>query len=370
MEQPAKSGEQIMDIVMARKLGPWEAQKLKRMKRQLTNAVNSRHARIILLSRGGGTNPQVAEHCGCTPTWVRQILHRFNRGGIEAITWYPCYCAPAGPRKFFSDVVEQIGQVALSPPKRLIGMSVWSLEKLRAYLVEQKILPSISLEWLRQVLRRCKIHWRHTKTWKDSQDPEFWPKYRRLRRLYARRPKNGRRLCIDEFGPLNLQPRHGKHYARIGHVDRHRATYNRKGGVRHMFGAYDMERNTLVGTFATHKNWMTFLAFLKWLRRRYPRTEVLHIVLDNATFHGKAEVRRYAATHKITFYWTPTNASWLNRIECHFTALKKFALDNTDYGSHEEQQAAIDHYLRWRNGAREISLESWKSYRHTRKKVA
>jgi transposase len=359
-----------MDIVTARKLGPWEAQKLKRMKRQLTNAVNSRHARIILLSRGGGTNQQIAERCGCTPTWVRQIFHRFNRGGIEAITWYPYYCAPTGPRKFLSEVVEQIGEVALSPPKRLIGMSVWSLEKLRAYLVEQKILPSISLEWLRQVLRRCRIHWRHTKTWKDSQDPEFWPKYRRLRRLYGKRPNNGRRICIDEFGPLNLQPRHGKHYARIGHVDRHRATYNRKGGVRHMFGAYDMERNTLVGTFAKHKNWMTFLAFLKWLRRRYPRTEVLHIVLDNATFHGKAEVRRYAATHKIKFYWTPTNASWLNRIECHFTALKKFALDNTDYGNHEEQQAAIDHYLRWRNGAREISLESWKSYRRTQKKVA
>jgi transposase len=267
-------------------------------------------------------------------------------------------------------VVEQIGEVALSPPKQLIGMSVWSLEKLREYLVEQEILPSISLEWLRQILRRCRIHWRHSKTWKDSEDPEFWPKYRRLRRLYGKRRKDGRRICIDEFGPLNLQPHHGKHYARIGHVDRHRATYSRKGGVRHMFGAYDMERETLVGTFATHKNWMTFLTFLKWLRRRYPRTEVLHIVLDNATFHGKGEVLGYAASHKIKFYWTPTNASWLNRIECHFTALKKFTLDNTDYRSHEDQQAAIDHYLCWRNRMRQISLEDWKSYRRTDKKVA
>lgn len=359
-----------MDRIVARKLGPWEAQKLKRMKRQLTNAVNSRHARIVLVSRVGCTNQQVAERCGCTPTWVRQVIHRFNRGGIEAITWYPYYCAPSGPRRFLSDVVEQIGEVALSPPKQLIGMSVWSLEKLREYLVEQKILPSISLEWLRQILRRCKIHWRHSKTWKDSEDPEFWPKYRRLRRLYGKRPKDGRRICIDEFGPLNLQPRGGQHYARIGHVDRHRATYSRKGGVRHMFGAYDMERDTLVGTFAKHKNWMTFLAFLKWLRRRYPRTEALHIVLDNATFHRKAEVLSYAATHQIKFYWTPTNASWLNRIECHFTALKKFTLDNTDYRSHEEQQAAIDHYLAWRNGTRQISLESWKSYRRTTKKAA
>ena len=112
------------------------------------------------------------------------------------------------------------------------------------------------------------------------------------------------------------------------------------------------------------------MAFLKWLRRRYRSNEVLHIVLDNATFHLKAEVLSYAAKHKIKFYWTPTNASWLNRIECHFTALKKFALDNTDYRSHEEQQAAIERYLTWRNRAREISLENWKSYRRTHRKVA
>jgi transposase len=359
-----------MDKVKARMLKPYEKRKLKRMKRQLTNSVNCLHARIILLSRGGLHNREIAIRCDCTPTWVRQIIHRFNRRGIDGISWYPYYCARDGPRKFFADIVEQVCEVALSPPKRLIGMSVWSLEKLREYLVWQKILPSISLEWLRQLLRRYRIHWRHSKTWKESDDPRFWPKYRRIRRLYGRRPKDGRRICVDEFGPLNLQPRHGKHYARIGHVDRHRATYSRTGGVRHMFGAYDLERDRLVGIFATEKNWMTFLAFLKWLRRKYRRTEVLHIVLDNAKFHGKAEVLSYAATHKIKFYWTPTNASWLNRIECHFTAMKKFTLDDTDYRSHEEQQAAIDHYLSWRNGTREISLENWKSYLRSRKKVA
>ncbi len=359
-----------MDKVKARKLKPWEKHKLKCMKRQLTNSVNCLHARIILLSRGGLNNSKIAFRCGCTPTWVRQIIHRFNHGGIDAISWYPYYCARDGPRKFFADMVEQVCEVALSPPKRLIGMSVWSLEKLREYLIAQKIIPSISLEWLRQLLRWCRVRWRHTKSWKDSDDPQFWPKYRRIRRLYGKCPKGGRRISIDEFGPLNLQPRHGKHYARIGHVDRLRATYSRKGGVRYMFGAYDMERDTLVGIFAAKKNWISFLAFLKWLRRGYRSGEVLHIVLDNASYHLKAEVLSYAAEHKIKFYWTPTNASWLNRIECHFTALRKFALDNTDYRSHEEQQEAIERYLSWRNRAREISLENWKSYRRTQKKVA
>jgi len=340
------------------------------MKRQLSNAVNCRHGRIILLSRGGVCNREIAQRVGCTARWVRTLIHRFNQDGIDAITWYPYYCHRGGPSKFMADVTEQIAEVALSPPRELIGMSVWSLSKLREYLVAQKIVPSISIERLRQILLERKVRWRHTKTWKESSDPDFWPKYRRIRRLYGHRPDGGRRISIDEFGPLNLLPRHGKHYARTGHVDRLRATYTRKGGVRHMFGAYDLERDTLLGTFTEKKNWTTFLPFLKWVRRRYRSTEVLHVILDNASFHLKAEVLEYAACHRIKLYFTPTGASWLNRIECHFTALRKFALDNTDYRSHEQMQEAIERYLTWRNGRRQISVTNWKLYCRHHKKAA
>jgi len=188
--------------------------------------------------------------------------------------------------------------------------------------------------------------------------------------LYRQRPAGGRRLSIDEFGPLNLLPRHGRHWTRTGHVDRLRATYNRRGGVRHMYGVYDLERDTLVGQFVAQKNWITFLAFLKWVRRRYRNGEVLHIVLDNASFHLKAEVLAYAASHKMRFYFTPSSASWLNRIECHFTSLKKFPLENSDHRSHEEQQEAIERYLSWRNGARDISLTNWRCYRRQQRKAA
>ena len=282
-----------MDKVAARRLRPWEGTELRRWKRHRSNAVNSHHASMILLSRGGLCNREIADRTECTPQWVRKIIHRFNQGGIDAITWYPYYCNRRGPSKFFADIVEQIAEVALSPPRQLIGMSVWSLAKLRDYLVEQKIVASISLERLRQVLRIGKVRWQHTKTWKESRDPEFWPKYRRIRRLYAKRPANGIRLCIDEFGPLNLQPRHGRHLALSGHPDRLRATYHRHGGVRHMYGVYNLERDTLIGYHDDAKNWKTFLAFLKMVRRHYRNNGVLHIVLDNATFHKRAEVLEF-----------------------------------------------------------------------------
>ena len=45
----------------------------------------------------------------------------------------------------------------------------------------------------------------------------------------------------------------------------------------------------------------------------------------------------------------PTNASWLNRIEAQFTALRYFALDGTDHTSHTEQASMIRRYIAWRN---------------------
>jgi transposase len=353
-----------MDTVRARTVAPSERRKLHRMKRQLSSQVNSSHARIILLSSGGVGNGEIAERVDRTPQWVREIIHRFNAAGVGAIEWYPYWQARGGARKFFADLVEQVAEVALSSPTALIGMTQWSLSKLREYLISQKIVGHISLEWLRTLLLRCGIRWRHTKTWKESNDPEFGPKYRRIRRLYGRRPRAGRRICVDEFGPLNLQPRDGDCLAKQGkkRVDRHRATYHRHGGVRHFLAAYDLETGRLFGQFRRHKRWPNFLSFLKWLRRRYRRNETLHIVLDNYGPHLKQEVVDWAKTHRVRFYFTPTNASWLNRIESQFTALKKFALNNSDYQSHEEQQAAIESYLDWRNGRRQIAIESWRSH--------
>ena len=347
-----------MDTVRARKLKPYERRKLHKMKRQLANQVNSRHARIILLSTGGVRNRQIATLADCSPQWARIIIHRFNAQGIDGITWYPFYQDRIGqPRKFFADVVERIVEIVLSPPKQLIGMNEWSLPKLRQYLIEQGVVTSISIEHLRTLLRQRGVRWRRTKTWKESHDPDFGRKYRAIRRLYKRPPKGGRVICVDEFGPLNLQPRHGVCQARNGKVTRYRATYNRHLGVRHFLAYYDLKTDRLYGYVTERKKTPDFLRFLKWVRRRYPKTQQLHVVLDNYSTHLSGDVARWARSHNVRLYFTPTNASWLNRIECHFGPLKKFALNSSDHRTHEEQEAAITSYLSWRNRHRDLAIQ-------------
>jgi transposase len=352
----------MKDIVKVRTLRPYEKVKLARLKRQKRNTVNSRHARIIMLSVGGMANRCIAPLADCSVQWVRQVIHRFNDDGIDGITWYPWFQVHS-ERVFTSEIREQIAEIALCSPIALIGMSQWSVPKLRQYLIEQKIVAHISIRWLGEILRRYQVRLRRTKTWKESKDPLFAEKYRAIRRLYQHRPANGRRLCIDEFGPLNLQPRHGHCHKGPGkRVDRLRATYSRKGGIRHFLAFYDLETDRLYGRFTEHKKAKDFLSFLKWVRSRYPRSQKLHIVMDNYGPHITAAVLVWAKSHNIRVYLTPTNGSWLNRIESQFTALKKFALQPSDYRSHEEQQAAIESYLNWRNRHRDLSITDWKDF--------
>lgn len=159
---------------------------------------------------------------------------------------------------------------------------------------------------------------------------------------------------------MNLQPRSGHCLAGRGkRVERLRATYNRFGGIRHFLVVYDLETRRMYGRFTHTKTWKDFLSFLRWVRRRYRREERLHIVMDNYKTHTRAEVLSWANSHNVRLYFTPTNASWLNRIECEFTPLKKYTLNNSDYRTHEDQQAVIEDYLRWRNGQRPITITPW-----------
>ena len=81
----------MKDTVTVPTLRPYEKLKLRRLKNQRRNTVNSHHARIVLLSTGGVANRRIATLVDCSVQWVRQIIHRFNDHGLDGITWYPWF---------------------------------------------------------------------------------------------------------------------------------------------------------------------------------------------------------------------------------------------------------------------------------------
>jgi transposase len=259
--------------VFLRELTPDEAQRLVKITRTARDRVRLRRAGIVLASLQGRTATEAAAMFAAKPQYAREVIHAFNDKGFAALDpkW-----SGGRPRKFGPHVRELICRVARTPPQQAgLAFTTWSLSKLVEHL-EKTHRVAAGVETIRQVLREAGVRWQATKTWKTSKDPRFTEKMTRILDLYDRAAagqleQDARVICVDEFGPLNLQPRPGRgcrfpsrHPARL------RATYHRYGGVRHMLAALDLASGQLFYRLRDRKRWREFLDFLRQLRRRFP----------------------------------------------------------------------------------------------------
>ncbi|MCX5264975.1 transposase [Streptomyces sp. NBC_00199] len=215
------------------------------------------------------------------------------------------------------------------PAEHGLPFSTWSLAKLADFLVAEGVVDDISHEGLRILLREEGVSFQRVKTWKTSRDPDYAAKKARVEHLYAIADgeviaEDGEPevvFCMDEFGPLNLQPHPGRQWAERGgrHKDpdreprpRRRATYTRPHGVRHLFAAYDLAKDQLYGHIKKTKNRSKFLEFCRYLRSLHPRDIRMAIVCDNYSPHLTTKrcqrVATWAAANNVEIAYTPPTA--------------------------------------------------------------
>jgi transposase len=358
-------GGGVAERVRVQDITSQEGNRLLRIVRRSSGSVVTwRRAQMVLLSAQAMDVAMIAQVTFTSPDRVRDVLHNFNLDGFDSL--YPRY-AGGRPPTFTLAQRRQIKQVALSRPVHHdLPFSTWSLAKLAEFLVAEGVVDDISHEGLRALLREQGVSFQVIKTWKQSSDPDFEVKKNRILHLYGLMDGTDDVLdgdpevviCVDEFGPLNLQPHPGRQWATRGGGGprprrRRRATSTRPHGVRHLLAAYDLSRDRLYGHIKPRKRRGEFLVFLRYLRTLYPPGVRLGIVLDNFSPHLSTRTDRriadWAAANNVELAYVPTNASWLNRIEAQFTALRYFALDGTDHTSHQQQASMIRRYIAWRN---------------------
>lgn len=332
--------------VFVRAVSMAEGQRLQRIGRTAKDPVKLRRAIVVVMSAQGQSAPGIAGLLQVSEDYVREVIHAFNGRGFDALN--PKWSGGA-PKRIDEPTRTRIRSIARCHP-RFLGQpfSTWSLAKLRDYLIEHKIVPAISREALRRILHDGGVSWQSTKTWKASTDPDFTAKLTRMLDLYDHPPADGRVICLDEFGPLNLQPRPGKAWRPTGTPARLHATYTRTQGVRHMLAALDLATGKLYYRIRDRKRRRELRSFLKTLPARWPGQR-LYTVLDNFSPHKHPEIAAWCAANQVELVFLPTYASWLNWLEADFAAVRYFALSGTDHRSHPEQDAAIGYYLRWRN---------------------
>ena len=189
------------------------------------------------------------------------------------------------------------------------------------------MVDDISHEGLRVLLREEGVSFQVIKTCKQSNDPDFEAKKNRILELYdiadgKTEPGPGDPtvvFCMDEFGPLNLQPHPGKQWAggrgrqgrpgsRRGAGDAVRPTPDPTVCVT-CWPAYDLSTDRLYGHVVKTKDRTAFLAFCRYLRSLHPPEVRIAIVLDNFSPHLSTKkdhrVGEWAAANNVELAYTP-----------------------------------------------------------------
>ena len=185
------------------------------------SVVRWRRAQIVLWSAQRMDVPAIAKIAFTSEDRVRAVIHNFNEDGFDSLA--PKY-AGGRPPTFTLPQRREIKKIALSrPPDHGLPFSTWSLSKLAEFLVAEGVVDDISHEGLRVLLREEGVSFQVIKTFKASNDPDFEAKKNRVLELYDiadGKAEPGPEdptvvICMDEFGPLNLQPHPGKQWAAV-----------------------------------------------------------------------------------------------------------------------------------------------------------
>jgi transposase len=83
---------------------------------------------------------------------------------------------------------------------------------------------------------------------------------------------------------------------------------------------------------------------------RYDPGLRIYLVADNLSTHKTPTIREWAEQANVELVFTPTYASFLNRIESHFWAIGEFVIKNADYPDWNTLAKATAEHIRYRNG--------------------
>ncbi len=140
--------------IRLRALTPSEQRVLRRKLRDLTLSVRiHQRYRVIDHVRRGFPLVETATRVGCHFTVAYDWVHRFNQSGFATFEQVP---NPKGrPTVLKAEQLRELVDVALSSPlERGLPFSVWSVAKLTEYCRRRRLLPEVTDEWVRRLLRR------------------------------------------------------------------------------------------------------------------------------------------------------------------------------------------------------------------------
>lgn len=136
-----------------------------------SDAFTKDRAKIILLSSQKLFAKQIAEKLSCEERKVRKAIKEFNNKGISALQRGKA----KGAIPKFDEVKKKIMLIHFSKTPVSFGyhFTTWTLPRFTKHLIDYKVVDSISIEKVRQILDEAGARLKRSKRWQYSPDKDF-----------------------------------------------------------------------------------------------------------------------------------------------------------------------------------------------------
>jgi transposase len=307
-------------------------------KRRRSASALAQRARMILACAAGEDNKTVARRVRVAPATVGKWRRRFVEDRVAGLMDEP---RPGAPRQITDEQIEDVIVRTLeSTPE---GATHWSTRDMAK-------VTGLSHMTISRIWRAFGLKPHRTETFKLSPDPLLIDKVRDIVGLYLNPPDHAVVFCVDVKPQIQALDRTARLLPlQPGQVERRTHDYKRHGTTS-LYAALNVKSGEVTGRTFSRQRARELRAFLNEIQANVPEDLEIHIILDNASAHKSALIRRWLARHpRLHFHYTPTYASWINLVERWFSALTTKQLRRGVHRSVRELVDAIRAFIRVHN---------------------
>ena len=279
---------------------------------------------------------------------MRKVIHAFNEEGFDSLD--PDYRG-GRPKKTTPAERDRIVAVARArPDPQGVPLTRWSLPKLREHLAGMGICSERGGA-APDADRRRALAPAHALV--EVEPGPGLPVEGRACAFALQsqaRGRRGRLLRRDGTDPADPPPRLGLGLAQAARAAA-RDLQASPTACATCSATTTYTQTACTGGYAQHKNAGEVLAYYRQIRMRYdPRATDLPDRRQPLHPQDPGYPRVGRSKSNVELVFTPTYASFLNRIECHFWGIGEFVVKNADYPDWETLTKAMADHITYRNG--------------------
>lgn len=299
-----------------------------------------RRARCVQLLGAGHTYEAVRAALDVTDRYIARWKRRFVEGGVLALVDAPR--AGRQDHRISPKLEAKILHLTRheAPPAPLTH---WTSRRMaaRAHTSNSTVL---------RVWRRAGLKPHRLERYVTSADPDFEAKAADVIGLYLNPPAHAVVFSLDEKTAIQALDRLDPVLPLSpGRAERHGFEYYRHGTLS-LYAALEVRTGHVDGMPAARHTSAEFLRFLDRLIDRYPRSQEIHVILDNLSAHKTKTVQAWLAAHpNVHFHFTPTYSSWLNQVELWFAKIERDVIARGIFTSTTDLARKLRRYITLHN---------------------